>query len=45
MRKSVELYHHRQGAPRADNEEGNRSWESMLVRNFEVAKKQITPAV
>jgi hypothetical protein len=41
LRKSVELYHHRQGAPRADNEEDNRSWESLLVRDFEAARKQM----
>ena len=41
LRKSVELYHHRQGAPRADNEEDNRSWKSLLVRDFEAAKKQM----
>lgn len=41
LRQSVELYHHRQGGPRADNEEDNRSWESLLVRDVEAAEKRM----
>ena len=40
LRKSVELYHHRQGGPCTENEE-DKSWKSLMVRDVEAAKKQM----